>query len=65
MDMKTFEVPVEKLRWQCDPAIFDFDCTNDMTPLREVIGQDRTGPSGPYSLAYPWTMTATIFLSQA
>ena len=24
MDMKKFEVPVEKLRWQCDPAIFDF-----------------------------------------
>jgi hypothetical protein len=35
MDMKKFEVSVEKLRWQCDPAIFDFDCTKEMAPLRE------------------------------
>lgn len=41
MDMRKFEVPVEKLRWQCDPAIFDFDCTKDMAPLRDFIGQDR------------------------
>jgi len=41
MDMKKFEVPVEKLRWQCDPAIFDFDCTKEIAPLREFIGQDR------------------------
>jgi predicted ATP-dependent protease len=41
MDMKRFEVPVEKLRWHCDPAIFDFACTKEMAPLREFIGQDR------------------------
>jgi lon-related putative ATP-dependent protease len=41
MDMRKFEVPVEKLRWQCDPSIFDFDCTKDMAPLRDFIGQDR------------------------
>src|SRR5512136_371461 len=41
MDMKKFEVPVGKLRWQCDPAIFDFECTKDLAPLREFIGQDR------------------------
>ncbi|HUH66164.1 MAG TPA: AAA family ATPase [Syntrophales bacterium] len=41
MDLKQFEVPIEKLRWQCDPAIFDFECTSDMAPLREFIGQDR------------------------
>ncbi|HET6462079.1 MAG TPA: hypothetical protein VFG29_14955, partial [Syntrophales bacterium] len=39
--MKKFEVPVDKLRWQCDPAIFDFHCTKDIAPLREFIGQDR------------------------
>ncbi|MGO9139020.1 MAG: Lon protease family protein [Syntrophales bacterium] len=41
MDLKKFEVPVDKLRWQCDPAIFDFECTKEMAPLREFIGQDR------------------------
>lgn len=41
MHMKHFEVSVEKLRWLCDPAIFDFDCTKEMAPLREFIGQDR------------------------
>jgi hypothetical protein len=32
---------VEKLRWQCDPSIFEFECTKDLAPLREFIGQDR------------------------
>ena len=41
MDIRKFEVPVDKLRWQCDPAIFDFECTKDLAPLREFIGQDR------------------------
>ena len=41
MDIRKFEVPVEKLRWQCDPAVFDFECTKELAPLREFIGQDR------------------------
>ena len=41
MDICKYEVPADKLRWQCDPAIFDFDCTKDIEPLREFIGQDR------------------------
>jgi lon-related putative ATP-dependent protease len=41
MDIGKYEVPVDKLRWQCDPAIFDFDCTKDIEPLREFIGQER------------------------
>ena len=41
MGLKKFEVPVDKLRRQCDPAIFDFDCTKEIAPLREFIGQDR------------------------
>ena len=41
MNISKYEVPVKKLRWQCDPAIFDFDCTQDIEPLREFIGQDR------------------------
>lgn len=41
MNITKYEVPVEKLRWHCDPAIFDFECTKDLAPLREFIGQDR------------------------
>jgi len=36
-----FEVKAEKLRWVCDPAKLKFDCTKDLLPLREFIGQDR------------------------
>jgi len=36
-----YEVPPDKLRWECDPAIFDFDCTRELAPLGEFIGQNR------------------------
>ena len=41
MDIKKYELSADKLRWQCDPSMFDFDCTKDLAPLREFIGQDR------------------------
>jgi DNA replication protein DnaC len=41
MSLKQYEVPVEKLVWQCDPSIFKFKCTKDLAPLREFIGQER------------------------
>jgi len=41
MDIKKYEVPADKLRWRCDPGIFDFDCTKELAPLGEFIGQDR------------------------
>ncbi len=41
MDMTRYEISADKLRWQCDPARFDFDCTKDLAPLKEFIGQDR------------------------
>jgi predicted ATP-dependent protease len=41
MKLKKYEVPVEKLRWECDPKLFDFECTKDLAPLREFIGQER------------------------
>jgi len=41
MEIKQFEVPVEQLKVNCDPNLFDFKCTRDLTPLREFIGQDR------------------------
>ena len=36
-----FEVPVEKLSWQCDLSFLPFTCTADMTPLEDFIGQER------------------------
>ncbi|MFH0769317.1 MAG: AAA family ATPase [Chloroflexota bacterium] len=41
MDIKKYEVPVDKLHWECDPKLFDFECTKDLAPLREFIGQER------------------------
>lgn len=41
MALEQFKVPAEKLRWECDPKIFDFTCTQDLSPLREFIGQER------------------------
>ncbi len=41
MEIGKYEVSADKLRWQCDPSIFDFECTKDLAPLREFIGQDR------------------------
>ena len=41
MKQKKYEVSVEKLRWECDPKLFDFECTKDLAPLREFIGQER------------------------
>lgn len=41
MDIKDFEVPVNDLRRQCDPAEFPFKTTADLSPTAEVIGQQR------------------------
>ncbi len=41
MDLKRFEVPPEKLRWDCDPKRFGFGCTDELTPLEAFIGQER------------------------
>jgi len=51
MDIRKFEVPADKMRWQCDPAIFDFENTRDLAPLREFIGQDRAIRAIEFGLA--------------
>ncbi|UCF82051.1 MAG: AAA family ATPase [Desulfobacteraceae bacterium] len=39
---KTYtEVTVEKLRWRLDPATLPFETTNELKPLKEIIGQKR------------------------
>ena len=35
------EVPVEQLRWRCDPKSLPFDTTEVLQPCEEIIGQDR------------------------
>lgn len=35
------EVPVEKLRWRLNPATLPFKTTEDLDPLKEIIGQKR------------------------
>ncbi len=35
------EVPVEKLRWRCDPNLFPFETTDGIEPCHEIIGQER------------------------
>jgi len=41
VDVKKYKLSADQLRWQCDPSLFDFDCTRDLAPLQEFIGQDR------------------------
>ncbi len=35
------EVPVEKLRWRCDPNALPFETTQTIQACEEIIGQDR------------------------
>ena len=34
-------IPVEKLRWRLDLATLPFETTEDLEPLKEIIGQER------------------------
>ncbi|ETW94561.1 MAG: hypothetical protein ETSY1_34335 [Candidatus Entotheonella factor] len=35
------KVPIEKLRWRCDPSRLPFETTDDLTPLEGIVGQER------------------------
>ena len=35
------KVPIDKLRWQLDPAKLAFETTENLEPLKEIIGQKR------------------------
>ncbi|MBF0549594.1 MAG: AAA family ATPase [Deltaproteobacteria bacterium] len=35
------EVPVAQLRWRLDPATLPFNTTDEIEPIKEIIGQDR------------------------
>lgn len=51
IDLKKYAVPVERLRWICPEELFKFDCTTDIEPLKEFIGQDRALDSINFGLA--------------
>jgi lon-related putative ATP-dependent protease len=35
------EVPIEQLRWRCDPNTLPFESTETIQPCEEIIGQER------------------------
>jgi lon-related putative ATP-dependent protease len=35
------EVPIDQLRWKCNPKDLGIKTTDDLTPSKEIIGQDR------------------------
>ncbi|MBI2917754.1 MAG: AAA family ATPase [Chloroflexi bacterium] len=37
----SYSVPVDRLRWTCDPEQFTFQCTDELTSLEEFVGQER------------------------
>jgi predicted ATP-dependent protease len=41
MKIAKYEVSADKLNWKCDPSLFDFECTKNLAPLREFVGQER------------------------
>jgi len=53
MELKKYEVPVKGLRWKCDPKLFDFECTGDLAPLREFIGQERATRAVEFGIDMP------------
>jgi lon-related putative ATP-dependent protease len=50
-DIRKYAVPVERLRWICPQDIFQFECTSDIEPLREFIGQERAIDAIHFGLA--------------
>lgn len=51
MAINRYRVPTDKLRWTCDEKFFTFECTKDLTPLGEFIGQDRATRAIEFGLA--------------
>ena len=51
IDPEKYMIPLEKLRWICPQDIFRFECTADIEPLKEFIGQQRAIDSINFGLA--------------
>ena len=53
-ELRSFpEVPVEKLRWRCDPEIFRFQTTRDIPCATDIIGQERAIKAIKLGLSVP------------
>jgi len=39
--MTAFDVSPDRLRWKCASSLIPFECTSDMIPLADFIGQER------------------------
>jgi len=39
--MTAFDVSPDRLRWRCASSLIPFECTSDMIPLADFIGQER------------------------
>ncbi len=50
MDANDLRLPVEKLRWECDPNQFDFNTTEEIPELEGTIGQVRALKSIDFGL---------------
>ena len=50
MPIEMCKVPVDKLRWECDPSQFDFTSTDDLPELELAIGQERALHSIDFAL---------------
>lgn len=46
-------VPVEKLRWVCDPALFNFKTTEEIANIERNISQDRAIAAIEFGLGMP------------
>jgi predicted ATP-dependent protease len=46
-------VPVERLRWRCDPAIFPFETTDELPPDELMVGQERAVRALDFGLGVP------------
>ena len=53
MSEKECRIPVEKLRWVCDPALFSFKTTDEITNLEWSIGQERALAAIEFGLGMP------------
>ena len=51
IDLNKYVVLLEKLRWVCRSDTFQFECTADIEPLKEFIGQNRAVDSINFGLA--------------
>lgn len=41
LDPATLAVPLERLRWRCDPESLGFDCVTEVPQTQGIIGQER------------------------